>query len=113
VHCTHYGKHQQRAGPNVSRKTDKERKEAQHQHFLAIEAVNNESAERPDEKRCHDITRQHKPYHVLVGLELRIKIYGQQRSKDIEGKKEQEIAGHHLQVIGIPKSFRLQGVGCG
>ena len=113
MHCTHDGKHQQRAGPNVSRKADEEYKEAQHQHFLAIEAVDYESAERPDEKRCHDIARQHKSYHVLIGGKLCIKIYGQQRSEYVEGKKEQEIAGHHLQVIGVPKPFRLQRVGCG
>lgn len=86
---------------NVSRKADEEYKEAQHQHFLAIEAVDYESAERPDKKRCHDIARQHKSYHVLIGGKLCIKIYGQQRSEYVEGKKEQEIAGHHLQVIGV------------
>ncbi len=73
----HDGKHQQRAGSDVARKTYEKSKEAEHQHFLAVEAVYDKSAERADDECCDYIARQHKPYHILVGFKLRVEIDGE------------------------------------
>jgi len=91
--------------PTYPVKQMKKKKEAGHQHLLAVEAVDDESAEGTDDEGGDDVARQDQPDHVFVGTELGVEIYRQQRGKQVEREEQQEIACHGDAVVAVPELF--------
>lgn len=107
VERAHDGKHQQRACADIPRKTYEKEEKAAHKHLLAVETVDDKTAEWAHYQRRYHIARQHQADHVLRGAELLVEIYRQQGCQQIEGEEHHEIAGHGHAIVAVPQPLKL------
>ena len=99
------GKHQDGTGCYVSCKEDGKSRQTDHQHFLTGKSIHHISAEGTDDECRHRISAQNNAYHILRSPESFTQIEWEEWGEEIEGKVEQKVGGHHLDVIRIPKFF--------
>ena len=99
------GEHEYGAGGYVAGEAHEEGREARHEHFLARETVHHVAAERAHDECRHGVAAQHYAYNVLSRAERLAEVQRQQRREQVEGEVEQEVGGHDLHVLLVPKYF--------
>lgn len=99
------GEEQQRGRSQIAGEADEEEEETIHQHLLAVERIDDEAAERPDEKGRNHVARQHDADGVLIGLKPLRQIDRQQRREQVEREEQHEIAAHHFAILPVPQAF--------
>ena len=97
------GKHQDGTGSYVSCKEDGKSRQTDHQHFFTGKSIHHISAEGTDDECRHRISTQHDADDILGRPKGLTQIEWEEWGEEIEGKVEQKVGGHHLDVIRIPK----------
>ena len=94
---------QQSGRGKIAGKEDGEGAEADHQHRLTGEGVDDVTAKRSAQQSRDGVAREHEADHVLCCAEVFTQIERQQWSQDIECEEQREVRYHHLDIVPIPK----------
>ena len=100
------GEQQKRGRGEIACKEDGEGAEADHQHRLAGEGVDDVTAKRSAQQSRDGVAREHEADHVLCCAEMLAQIERQQWREHIERKEQREVRRHHLTVVLVPQFFR-------
>ena len=86
MHSTHDGEEEQCACSEIAAETDEVEKEADEQNPFPWKAVDEESAERSDQKSRDGVAGEHQANHVLTCTEAVGQVEREQRCEQIESE---------------------------
>ena len=108
---THYGKEHKRTCRHIAHKEKSKNGEADEQHHLTGETIDNVATEKTCHQRHDSITEKHHTNHVLVSTKMFIEIDRQKRRQQHEREENHEVGKPHLGVVSIPELilYRCRG----